>query len=185
MTPEEVLNADQPNSDKMERFVALVTQYQPRVFLFILSLVPNRADAEEILQETNLVLWRRFDEYRPGSDFRAWAFQVAHYKVLSFLDARGRDKLRFGQEFLDRIAVAAASAPDDWQPLQDALCECVAKLSAKDLDLVQRRYRRGGSSQQVAEEVGRSVAAIYKALTRIRRTLRDCVRRALARREHA
>ena len=96
--------------DRTELFVQLLTQYQQRVHLFILSLVPHRADADEILQETNLVLWRKFEEFRPGSDFRAWAFQVAYNKVKAFRERRGRDRLRFGQEVMDRLAAVAATA---------------------------------------------------------------------------
>ena len=107
--------------DRSELFVQLVTQYQQRVHLFILSLVPNRTDAEEILQETNLVLWRRFEEFRPGSDFRAWAFQVAFNKVKLFHERHGRDKLHFGAEVTDRLATIATSAPDSLPAELEAL----------------------------------------------------------------
>src|SRR5450830_1166008 len=110
--------------DKAELFVQLVTQYQQRVHLFILSLVPNRADADEILHETNMVLWRKFEEFRPGSDFRAWAFQVAYNKVKSFRERHGRDRLRFGPEVNDRLATIAAAAPDGLPANMEALDAC-------------------------------------------------------------
>jgi RNA polymerase sigma-70 factor, ECF subfamily len=169
--------------DKSELFVQLVTQYQQRVHLFILSLVSNRADAEEILQETNLVLWRKFGEFRPGSDFRAWAFQVAYNKVKSFHERHGRDKLRFGQQVTDRLAAVAVSTPDNFPAEMDALDVCKERLSQQDRDLIERRYQPGATTASVAAEVGRSAAAVYKAIVRIRRTLFECIQRAVRREE--
>ena len=120
------------HADKTELFVELITRYQGRVRVFILSLLPNWADAEEVLQETNLVLWRRFDEFEPGSDFRAWAFQIAYYKVRSFWERQGRERLRFGNEFLDTVAAAAMEMPDDLDARREALINCMIKLSDKD-----------------------------------------------------
>lgn len=169
--------------DKTELFVHLITQYQQRVHLFILSLVSNRADAEEILQETNLVLWRKFDGFRPGSDFRAWAFQVAYNKVKSFRERHGRDRMRFGRSVMDRLATVAASVPDDLPAALEFLQSCKDQLSSQDRDLIERRYEPGATTASVATEVGRSVAAVYKAVVRIRRALFECVQRSLRREE--
>ena len=169
--------------DRTEQFVHLVTQYQQRVHLFILSLVPNRSDAEEILQETNIVLWRKFEEYRPGSDFRAWAFQVAYNKVKSFQERHGRDRLRFGESVMDRLATIASSTPETVPASLEILQSCKGRLSNQDRDLIERRYQPGATTASVAVEVGRSVAAVYKAVVRIRRALHECIQRSLQREE--
>jgi len=166
-----------------ELFVQLLTQHQQRVHLFILSLVPNRSDAEEILQETNLVLWRKFDEFCPGSDFRAWAFQVAYNKVKSFQERHGRDRLRFGECVMDRLATIAADGPDDLPTSLEILQFCKGQLSSQDRELIERRYEPGATTASVAAEVGRSVAAVYKAVVRIRRALYECIQRSLRREE--
>lgn len=168
-------------SDKAELFVQLVTEYQQRVHLFILSLVPNRADADEILQETNLVLWRKFDEFQPGSDFRAWAFQVAYNKVKSLRERHGRQRLRFGEPVMDRLANIAAAGPDRVPIALEALDACKLQLNERDRDLIERRYQPGATVASVAADVGRSVAAVYKAVVRIRRTLHKCIERAIPR----
>jgi len=172
--------------ERTELFVQLLTQYQLRVQLFILSLVPNRDDAEEILQETNLVLWRKFDEFQPGGDFRAWAFRVAYNKVKAHYERTGRDRLRFGEKALERLADLAASEQSDGDPteLLELLRQCKEQLSEADLDLITRRYEPGATAASVARQVGRSIAAVYKAVVRIRRTLHDCIERALRRRNH-
>jgi RNA polymerase sigma-70 factor, ECF subfamily len=165
--------------DKAELFVQLVTQFQQRVHLFILSLVPNPADAEEILQETNLVLWRKFDEFRVGSDFRAWAFQIAYNKVKSFRERQGRERLRFGPSVSDRLAEIASSVPEPTSIAVETLDACKRQLSDQDRDLIERRYQPGATTASVAAEVGRSVAAVYKAVVRIRRALFECIQRAV------
>jgi RNA polymerase sigma-70 factor, ECF subfamily len=170
--------------DKTESFVQLVTQYQQRVHLFILSLVSNRADAEEILQETNLILWRKFDEFRPGSDFRAWAFQVAYNKIKSFYERQGRQRLRFGPSVMDRLATIAATVPDQLPVALEALDVCKKQLSEQDRDLIERRYEPGATTVSVAADVGRSVAAVYKSVVRIRRALHECIQRALRKEQH-
>ena len=168
------------DSERVEQFVQLVTRYQQRVYLFILSLLQNEADADEVLQETNLVLWRRFDEFEPGTDFRAWAFQIAFNKVQSFREKQGRQKLRFGDAFQQRVADVAASSPDDHDERRSALASCMQKLTDRDRDLIERRYRPRATAKSAAEETGRSVHAVYKSLLRIRRLLHDCIQRTLA-----
>ncbi|MEN6451563.1 MAG: sigma-70 family RNA polymerase sigma factor [Thermoguttaceae bacterium] len=170
--------------DRNELFVQLLTQYQQRVHLFILSLVPHRADADEILQETNLVLWRKFGEFRLGSDFRAWAFQVAYNKIKAFRERHGRDRLRFGEEVMDRLVLVAATGSDDLPATQTALQDCKKRLSEADLELIERRYEPGATAATVAADLDRSVAAIYKAVVRIRRALFECIHRSLLREDH-
>jgi RNA polymerase sigma-70 factor, ECF subfamily len=167
--------------DKAELFVQLVTQYQHRVHLFILSLVQNRADADEILQETNLVLWRKFDEFQPDSNFRVWAFQVAYNKIKSFWERHGRQRLHFGPSVMDRLANVAASTPDHVPAALEALDHCKQQLAPHDRELIDRRYQPGATTASVATDTGRSVAAVYKAVVRIRRALHDCIQRTTGR----
>ena len=167
--------------DKNEAFVELLTRYQQRIFLFIFSLLPNRPNAEDVLQETTLLLWKRFDEFEPGSNFKAWACRIAYYKVLEFLRRQSSDRHRFSDEFTERIAaMASGEMLDITQARQMALERCLKKLPTKDRDVIQRRYRSGASVRAVAEELGRSTRGIYKALSRVHRMLYQCVRTTLA-----
>jgi RNA polymerase sigma-70 factor, ECF subfamily len=171
-------------SDRVELFVELLTRYQQRVRLFILSLVPNQADADDILQETSAVLWRKFDEFRPGSDFRAWAFQVAYHKVKAFQELHGRKRLVFGPSVLGRLTTIAAGEPDRVPATLDALAACKEQLGEADRDLIERRYQPGATTDSVASDVGRSAAAIYKSVVRIRRALYECIQRKLRQEQH-
>jgi RNA polymerase sigma-70 factor (ECF subfamily) len=167
-------------SRNSEEFVRLLTCYNTRIYLFILSLLPNHSDADEVLQETNLLLWRKFREFRPGTDFRAWAFQVAFHKVQEFLNKQQHDRLRFSDEFLSAVAEDEFAAGDDMDRRQSALVDCMGRLSESDRRLIQLRYQLGATIAAIGAETGRSLDAAYKAVGRVRRALHDCIHRKLA-----
>jgi RNA polymerase sigma-70 factor (ECF subfamily) len=148
-----------------------------------LTLVPHRADADDILQEVSLVLWDKSDENNPPGDFAAWGCRIAYFKVLDFLKKRRRSHVQFSQELLKRIGESAVDHADSLQ-LDDrraALERCIEKLRPQDRKLLGQRFVEGATTQSTAAQLGRSVDAVYKALSKIRQTLFDCVTRTLAR----
>src|SRR5262249_18112849 len=153
---------------------------QQRLYVYILSLIGNPTDADEILQNTNLVIWRKSSEFRFGTSFSAWAFRLAYFEVLAFRKQRGRSKLSFDQELLETLAEEAAQRTEGFDIRRRALAKCLEKLSERDRDLVVRRYKEGGSATAISEEIGRTVQAVYQALHRVRTTLLLCIRRAIA-----
>ncbi|HPM80105.1 MAG TPA: sigma factor [Candidatus Anammoximicrobium sp.] len=57
---------------------------QSRVYAYIRALVFSGADAEDVLQEVAVVLWRKFDQFEPGTRFDQWAYRVASIQVADF-----------------------------------------------------------------------------------------------------
>jgi RNA polymerase sigma-70 factor (ECF subfamily) len=174
-------SASTPSSD----FIQLFTKHQRRIYLFILSLVPNPVDAEEVLQETNLIIWSKCGQFQPGSNFQAWACQIAHYEVLKFRDRRRREKLRFSDEFVEVLAREAANQADLLERRRLALAHCLAKLKQRDRELIQCRYTPGANGKSVADLLGRPVNSIYQSLGRIRKLLLECVNRRLTAEAHS
>jgi RNA polymerase sigma-70 factor (ECF subfamily) len=162
-----------------EQLVGLIAQYQRRLQVYIRSLVPDHADAEEILQEVNLFLWRNAHEFRPGSDFGAWAYKSAYYHVLTYRKRLARQKLRFSDSLVSQLADSASAVADQTDRRQDALEHCVQKLPESDRLLIQLRYHDGSSVHELAGHLQRSAKAIYRALDRVHLALLDCVRRRL------
>jgi hypothetical protein len=76
-------------SARVEEFVALITQHQPALYAFVLSLLGNRTDTDEVVQETNLVLWRKFDQFHAGSDFRLGPVRLRFMKYSGFCECAG------------------------------------------------------------------------------------------------
>jgi RNA polymerase sigma-70 factor (ECF subfamily) len=169
-------------SGKSKTFLRLFLQNERRVYAYILTLLPNRADADDVLQEASLVMWDKFDAEHPPTDFAAWGCRIAYFKILDFCKKRQRSRVLFSQAMLERVAETgieqAASLQLDER--REALSGCIEKLSTRDRDLLARRFAEGATTQSTAAQVGRSVDAVYKALARIRQALFDCVTHALA-----
>ena len=167
-----------------EQFLKDFTGSQRRLYLTILSQVGRPGDAEEVLQNANLALWRKQHTFVPGTNFAAWSTRVATLEVLKWREKRGRDKLRFSDEFVAAVAREAEADPTLWEDRRAALARCVTKLSEKDRDLLTRRYTPGTdggevSGKEVAAMLGRPTNAVYQSLGRIKKALAECVRREL------
>jgi RNA polymerase sigma-70 factor (ECF subfamily) len=174
-----------PAHDTAEEFVQLLTLNQPRIFAFVLALVPNVSDAEEIMQETSLFLWRRFAEFQPGTNFRAWACTIARYKILEFRRANPfRRRVEISSELLEEIADAAVQQADALESRRLAMVDCLQKLGARDRDLLERRVQHEKTVAQIGIDVGRSARGLYKAYERIYRTIHECIDLAVAREQH-
>jgi RNA polymerase sigma-70 factor (ECF subfamily) len=173
---------DAPQEAKGELFLRLFLQNERRLYAYILTLLPNRADADDVLQEASLVMWDKFDARHPPDDFAAWGCRIAYFKVLDFSKKRQRSRVRFSQALLERLAETAVEQAASLQldERRQALDGCVEKLGSRDRDLLSRRFAEGATTQSTAAQVGRSADAVYKALARIRQALFDCVTRTLA-----
>jgi RNA polymerase sigma-70 factor (ECF subfamily) len=171
----------EPGGERIDAFVRLLGQTQRRLFLYVMSLVPNWNDAEEIIQETNLVLWREFDQFQLGTNFAAWACKVAFHQVLAWRKRKQRDRLEFSPAFLEAVAAEAVDAADALEERSQLLAGCVGKLPEAHRDLLRLRYTEGLSVEAIARQLDRSVEAVYRALSRIRHTVHECVTRTQTR----
>jgi RNA polymerase sigma-70 factor (ECF subfamily) len=171
-----------PDSAKSKLFLRLFLQNERRVYAYILTLLPRRADADDVLQEASLVMWDKFDERNPPGDFLAWGCRIAYFKVLDWYKKSHRSRVLFSQEMLERIAETAVEQGATLQldARREALAGCIEKLRPADRDLLTRRFAEGATTLSTASQLGRSVDAVYKALAKIRQALFDCVTRALA-----
>lgn len=166
-------------------FITLLTESQRVLHAFLLSQVPNLAAADDILQETNLVLWEKRTDYTHGTDFRAWMFRIARYQVLAYRKRQTRDRLMFSDELILQVANEADARAADVERRRHALAECVEKLDASDREVLKLRYAEAKSGREIAETVGRSTDAVYQLLHRLRESLLACIRRTLAREERS
>lgn len=163
-----------------EEFVQLFTANQRRLYLFILPQVATTQDADEVLQETNLVIWNKYQQFTIGTNFFAWAAQIATYEVLKHRQRRHREKLQFSDEFVNLVADEAVERGDELEQRRRALQHCLMRLRVKDRKLIQMRYRPGESGKALAAEMGRPANSVYQSLGRIRRSLLECINRRIA-----
>ncbi len=170
---------------RTEEFLRNYSQVESRIFGYILSLVANYNDAEEVFQETTLALWQSYAQFEPGTDFFAWARQVAYHRVLTFRKQRGRRGILASDRFLEAVNEMVVEHSDDLQGRLRALADCVEKLPERDRRLVALRYGSKSTIKHAAEQLGSPANTLYKALERIRHALMQCVDRSMAREEHA
>jgi RNA polymerase sigma-70 factor (ECF subfamily) len=164
-----------PPTDRLARFLRLYTKHQHRILAYIFTLVPNRTDAEDLLQDTSVLLWEKFDQFEPGTDFTAWACRVAFLKVSDYRRQFVRARLVLSNELVESIAVRAGELAPHLDQRRKALDECLKRLEERDRRMIMARYEPGGSVDRAAKACGRSLQATYKALYRIRKALFDCV----------
>ena len=161
-----------------DEFTRVFTVNQRAIYLYIHSLVANSADVDELWQETNLVLWQRFTDYQPGTNFMAWARRIAYNKVLNYRTRR-RPPLQFSDEFFQKLA-ASNRVFDQHHLWLDTLKRCAEKLPTADRELIELRYSTDANCQSVAQALKRSIRSVYKAVGRIRSQLLECIKREVA-----
>lgn len=163
----------------------LFGKFQHGLRAFVLSLVPRWHDADEIFQNTNLILWRKFREFDQARDFHKWACQVAYYEVLEWRRKQHRAKAALSNNVLAQLAKELIDDMESCDLREQALMQCLEKLPAKDRRVMQLRYFAECSVSDVAKKVGRSIDAVYKATNRIRWQLLGCVQRRTQQEDHA
>jgi len=174
--------SETPNPNRAERadeFARLFGGHARQIYSYILTLIPHWADAEDVFQETSTILWEKFGEFTPGTNFHAWACRVAYFRAIWFWQRQKKVAVPFSEEFFNLVAEDALSHQDVLEDQHQALAGCVQKLVDQDRDLIDRCYVPGVTIKQAALELGRSPDAAYKALKRIHRELFDCVEAVL------
>ncbi|MFG0334453.1 MAG: sigma-70 family RNA polymerase sigma factor [Maioricimonas sp. JB049] len=163
-----------------QRFLRAFTTHEPAIRAFVRRLVPSRSDADDILQEVSIVLWEKFDEFREGGDFKAWACGIARYKVLAWLRDRGRDRLVLDSDVVEILAAQSLDRDPVLQQQREHLERCLESVPPAERSLLAQAYQPGAVIRDVAARSGRSTGGFYQWLHRMRQMLLDCVKRRLA-----
>ena len=170
---------DCESQESSDQFVQLLTREQLALFRYITALIGDPDDAGNVLQETNIVLWRKAAAFETGTNFGAWARTIALWQVKAYLRDRGRDRHVFSAELVQQLAERPAVSIDV-EPRRRALRRCVKALGKEELELLKQRYNTGYSIAEIADRMKKTPSAIKSGLFRVRRTLRRCVERTVA-----
>jgi len=172
---------DRPGNDV--RFAELLREHHTQLFGYLYALVRDANDAEDLYQETSMVLWEKFGEYREGTHFFRWALATARYKMLNFLRVRKR-RWQFSAELHARLSNAFDELDAGvLQARLEALQDCKQRLGEDDRRLLDACYGSDLSFRETADQLGRSPKSVYKALDRIRGVLMKCIEDRLAEQE--
>ena len=166
--------------DQGSHFVNQLTACQHRIYAFILTLVPNWSDADDLMQETTEVMWRKYQGADHITDFCAWGKTIARNKVMNFYAKKRRERVLFSDSLLKDVIEREERTSLQEELRVQALQKCLRKLRSNDLHLIQVLYGHDITIKKLAEEIKRPVQGLYKAMARIHHSLLQCVRRTLS-----
>ncbi len=165
-------------SRDQQSFAEHFIRFQRRIYGYVLTIVAHPSDADDIFQETSLILWKKAGEFDPArADFVRWACGIAHNVVRNHRVKRLRDRHLFSSEMMDRIAAAHQDGAVALNQRNQELTHCVEALPGDDRQLLDLCYSGDQNVDQIAAQLGRKPNALYQKLHRIRKALLDCIRR--------
>ncbi|MEO0531810.1 MAG: sigma-70 family RNA polymerase sigma factor [Planctomycetota bacterium] len=167
-------------AERREQFLALLSEHEAQLMGLLCAIAPNYQDAEDLLQQTVLTMWQKFDQFEQGTSFVAWGRQIARYKAMNLLQSRRLTPL--DDEIIDLLMVTHEEQEAEQRiARRKALAGCLKKLPPEDHQLVERAYGGEQSIKEIAAAIGRSAGGVYNSLARIRGALMQCIRATLAR----
>jgi RNA polymerase sigma-70 factor (ECF subfamily) len=166
--------------DATAEFIRLLTDHQVDLQAFILSSLGDYSDALDVLQRTNVVLWRKAVEFRRGAPFLPWALKIAKYEILAHMRARRRDRHVFRPEVVEMMVDVAIERSGGLSTRSEALRECIKELPERSREFLRIRYTQEQTVKQISEKTGRSIDAVKSLYHRIRIKLGRCIDRKLA-----
>lgn len=165
------------NAAKQDGFHRLLYRNQNHVYAYVLSLIGNYADADDVMQETISVMWQKFDEFKPGSNFVCWGISIARFKILDY--RRGKQKNRelcqYNNEFFDQFEAEVARSDRSSDEKFDVLRTCIRKLKGRYLTVINLRFQEDLNPATISHRCGISVSNVYQTLSRAYSMLLTCM----------
>ena len=178
MSPEDLTRRLDDKDAAQQRFLSLFLRSEREIFRYVAVLVPNVADAEDIVQQTALALWEKFDAYDPNQPFTPWACRFALNKAKQWVERRQRWQALLEGGLVEELAQRREELRPELETRLKHLQGCLSKLPDEQRSIVEGYYYRRDGIEKLAEKSGRTVAATYKALQRIREALQACIQNA-------
>lgn len=170
--------SEAPSERVNQDFVAELTNQQTAMLAYIRSLVPGSPNARDLLQEVNIILWQKRDVFMPGTNFKAWAFQIIRYHLMNHkrkLVSQGW--LVFDDDLMESMAADEEENTSNvnWEARHKALKMCLGKLRPQDRDILHHRYATDSSLNEFAKLTKRSTGTLKATLFNLRAALKKCI----------
>ena len=172
----------EPVENSEELFVQLFARNERHLRAFVRSMGLDWNAVDDVVQTVSLVMWRKWDQFDPDTDFMRWGRVIARFEVLKFRRTMARDRHVFTNDLMELLAEAAEDRDEQisGDRYRAALAECLEELPPRSRDLIGAAYQGKRTIRELAEEVGKSATALYKTLDRIRKSLQACIEVRLA-----
>ncbi len=174
------INPEQDNNSiRTEEFLRLLMEHQYKIRAYIAVLVPNYADADDIMQETIATMWRKYEEFEPGTNFGAWGSRIAYLNTKYYYRKKSKYTIWSDEKLFEQFVDSAMEQYDNQEDRLTALRECSKKLEANDKKLLKMRYESNRTISDIARSSEKSDKYFYRQFGRIHNLIYRCVRRTL------
>jgi len=163
-----------------EQFLQYFSRDRNRLYRYIYSLVAIDADAEDVFQQTSIVLWKKFGDFDQDRVFFPWASKIAFRCVLNFRRSAKRRHMVLDDELVKLIADKQTQQFGRNQFRHELLRECLTQLGRPDAELIHDVYQDRTPVAEIAKRIERAPQTIYNRLNLIRKQLMECVNRKMA-----
>ena len=171
-------NQPASNPPSQQEFLRVFLANEREILKYVVALVPNLGDAQEIVQQTAVVLWEKFDQYDRERPFAPWACRFALNVTRQWIDRRKRWEALLDNGLAEELAMRREQLRVEFDARLNHLGQCLDKLPDEQRGLVESYYFQQTGVETLASQVQRSIDAVYKSLQRIRRQLRACIEKA-------
>ncbi len=158
----------------------LLIEEESAVRAYVRRLVPTWHDVEEIVQQTSLIAWKKFNELDNHERFGGWLMTIARFEALKFRRSLARSPLVFSDRLAEQLANAQGTIDASDADRKHALESCLQKLDEKPRRMILAVYQPGATIREYAIQQSRPEQAVYKSIQRLRHKLLDCVKDTLA-----
>jgi RNA polymerase sigma-70 factor, ECF subfamily len=164
---------------QLDEYHRLLFRNQRQIYTYILSLVGNYPDTDDLMQDTISTMWTKFEDFRPGSDFVAWGVKIAHYKILDYRRQKHRDgKVQlYGDTLFESLPLLTSEVCQQFEDRIDNLKNCLSRLNTNYLTVLRLKYFEDVNAGEIAKRVGLSISNVYTRLSRAHGLLLDCLKK--------
>ena len=161
---------------KEQTFIKLFVRHESELKGFAISLMPSVEDAQDVLQDACIEMWRRIDSLENSEGFVPWAYTFVRLTALNKIRKAQRSKLVFSEKLVEMMADEAGQESERARAEHQSLKKCMKGLAPQQLELVQKYYAATKVTMtDLSREMSRPIAGLYKALERTRSDLRGCI----------
>jgi RNA polymerase sigma-70 factor (ECF subfamily) len=165
--------------EKQDLFHRLLFRNQNRIYAYVLTLIGNYTDADDVMQETISMMWQKFGDFQAGTNFVSWGIAIAHYKILDYRRSKQKNGkiCQYDNELLEQFAHEVTSHHVLFDEKFAMLRKCVEKLKGQYITVVKLRFQEDLNATAISNRCGIRVANVYQILSRAYSMLISCMNR--------
>ena len=165
--------------DNSQAFASYWVKAQPVVTGLICGSIPNRHDAEDVLQEVAVAAARDFAKYDQDRPFLPWVLTITRHRIADHFRKKKRGALTFDDDLLEFLSDSACRVADRISDREAALSDCMHRMPKRGRRILEMRYHFDMPAETIGRRLSLSPSAVYSALHRLRVSLGDCIQQRL------